>query len=70
MTRFMSAALVAIIAAGCAGDGLLRTQGRLLKGGQPYIPKEGEYIEITPDHYWSWGIDVTTTARHRWAEFS
>ncbi len=32
---------------GCGGDGLLRTNGRLLKGGQPYIPPEGEYIEVT-----------------------
>ena len=47
MTRFMSAPLLALVAAGRAGDGLLRTQGRLLKGGQPYVPREGEYIEIT-----------------------
>jgi hypothetical protein len=36
-----------LMAAGCGGDGLLRTQGRLLKGGQPVIPKEGESIAIT-----------------------
>jgi hypothetical protein len=35
-----------ILMAGC-GDGLLRTNGRLLKGGQPFIPQEGEFIEIT-----------------------
>lgn len=38
---------VAIAAAGCSGgDGLLRTQGRVLKGGEPFIPEEGEYIQI------------------------
>lgn len=41
------AAALAVAAAGCGGDGLLRTQGRLLKGGQPFVPKEDEYIEIT-----------------------
>jgi hypothetical protein len=34
------------LATGC-GDGMLRTNGRLLKGGQPFIPQEGEFIEIT-----------------------
>jgi hypothetical protein len=41
------AAGLAFATAGCGGDGLLRTHGRLLKGGQPFIPKEGEFIEIT-----------------------
>jgi hypothetical protein len=36
-----------ILISGCGGDGLLRTKGRLLKGGQPFIPPEGEFIEIT-----------------------
>jgi len=46
LTAAFAAALI-LAAAGCGGDGLLRTQGRLLKGGQPFIPKEGEFIEIT-----------------------
>jgi len=37
----------AFATSGCGGDGLLRTQCRLLKGGQPFIPKEGEYIQVT-----------------------
>ncbi len=48
---------------GC-GDGRLRTKGQLLKGGQPFIPPEGEYLEITfvpirsdgqpvPDYYYA-----------------
>src|SRR5260370_27218216 len=33
---------------GCGkSDGLLRTQGRLLKGGEESVPAEGEYIQIT-----------------------
>lgn len=35
-----------ILLAGC-GDGRLRTKGQLLKNGQPFIPPEGEFIEIT-----------------------
>ena len=50
MSRFVKLGLavaVAIAAAGCGGDKLLRTQGRVLKGGEPFIPEEGEYIQIT-----------------------
>jgi hypothetical protein len=36
-----------ILITGCGGDGLLRTKGQLLKGGQPFIPPQGEFIEIT-----------------------
>ena len=32
--------------AGC-GDGMLRTRGRLVKGGQPLVAKEGEVIQVT-----------------------
>jgi hypothetical protein len=48
MKRVFATAAVAVclLAAGC-GDGLLRTQGRLLKGGQPLVAKEGEHIEVT-----------------------
>jgi hypothetical protein len=69
LTTVLAAAL-ALAASGCGGDGLLRTQGRLLKGGQPFIPKEGEYIEITfvpilpdgqppQDHYYA-DVDQAT----------
>ena len=47
--RFICMAIAAgfcILAAGC-NDGMLRTKGRLLKGGQPFIPQAGEFIEIT-----------------------
>ena len=58
-----------ILITGC-GDGRLRTKGQLLKGGQPFIPPEGEYIEITfvpilpdskpaPDYYYA-EVDQTT----------
>ena len=42
-----AAAGLCCLAAGCGGDGLLRTKGKLLKAGQPYIPQGGELIEIT-----------------------
>jgi len=32
---------------GCGGNGLLRTQGRLLKDGEEFVPGEGEYIKVT-----------------------
>ncbi len=58
-----------IFMTGC-GDGRLRTKGRLLKSGQPFIPPEGEYLQITfvpirsdgqpvPDYYYA-EVDQTT----------
>src|SRR5205823_5133722 len=51
MRRMLTLALVlavSIIAPGCGNsDGKLRTKGRLLKGGEEYVPDEGEYIQIT-----------------------
>jgi hypothetical protein len=50
MRRLVSgAALVGalcLLAAGC-GDGRLRTRGRVVMGGQPLLPKEGESVRIT-----------------------
>jgi hypothetical protein len=47
MRRVLTAAAVGLclLAAGC-GDGRLRTQGRLLKGGRPFAPAEGEAVQI------------------------
>ena len=49
MRYFLIAALVgfSLAAVGCGGDRLIQTRCRLLKGGQPFIPKEGEFIEVT-----------------------
>ena|SRR5579871_4772797 len=49
MSRFVTSMLMLLIVAiGCSkGDGLLRTKGRLLKGGQAFIPKSDERIRIT-----------------------
>jgi hypothetical protein len=38
---------LSILMTGCGRDGLLRTKGQLLKGDQPFVPPEGEFIEIT-----------------------
>ncbi len=50
MRQILVAAVVAFgicsLAAGC-GDGRMRTQGRLVKGGQPLIPQEGESVRVT-----------------------
>jgi len=40
------AAAVCLLAAGC-GNGKLRTQGRLVKDGQPLLPKEDESVRVT-----------------------
>ena len=36
----------ALVIAGCGDNGMLRTQGRILKGGEPFIPDEGEWLRI------------------------
>jgi len=76
MHRFLKGAVVLVLglaATGCRdNDGLLRTQGRLLKGGEPFIPAEGEYVAITfvpiipagekpktNNHYWA-AVDQET----------
>jgi hypothetical protein len=41
----MSCVVVCLVATGC-GDGMLKTQGRLVKSGQSFIPGEGEFIQI------------------------
>jgi hypothetical protein len=47
MRRVLTAVAVGLclLAAGC-GDGRLRTKGRLVKGGQPFVPGEGEVVQI------------------------
>jgi len=59
-----------LLASGCGKSDKLRTQGRLLKGGTPYIPSAGEYIQITfvpmpedgkpPDRHYYAGVDQDT----------
>jgi hypothetical protein len=48
MPRLLTVIAVALtfFAAGCGGDGLLRTQGKLLKDGKPFVANEGEYIHV------------------------
>jgi hypothetical protein len=40
------AAGLCVLVAGC-GDQRLRTQGHVVRGGQPLIPKEGESVRVT-----------------------
>src|SRR6266566_2333159 len=68
MHRILTSALVLAFLftfVGCGkGDGKLRTKGRLLKGGEEYVPEEDEFIQITfvpipadgqpaKDYYWA-----------------
>jgi hypothetical protein len=51
MRRLLSwpaaAALLCLLAAGCGGDRKLQTRGRVMKGGQPLLPKEEESVRVT-----------------------
>jgi hypothetical protein len=38
---------VGLLTAGCGGSGKLQTRGRVLKGGQPFILPEDEYVRLT-----------------------
>ncbi len=49
MTRFMmSVVVVAMVLAGsgCGNGGLYRTQGRVTKGGEDFVPSDGENLQI------------------------
>jgi len=73
MHRLITTTLVlglALLAVGCGKSDKLRTQGRLLKGGEPFVPNEGEYIQITfvpmpedgkpPDRHYYAGVNQET----------
>ncbi len=50
MVRILAATAGAValclLVSGC-GDGRLRTRGRVMKDGQPLLPKEGESVRVT-----------------------
>jgi hypothetical protein len=43
----MVAAVVGLLVPGCGGEVKLQTKGRLLKAGQPFIPKDDESVRVT-----------------------
>jgi len=43
---WMLAGGAALVTAGCGDNGMLRTQGRILKGGEAFIPEEGQWLRI------------------------
>lgn len=50
MRTFVAASLAAglcLLTVGCGGAGKLRTRGRVLKGGQPLLPRENEAVRVT-----------------------
>jgi hypothetical protein len=47
-TRLLVAALVlGLAAAGCGGPTLLKTRGRVVKGGAPFLPGPGQDVSVT-----------------------
>ncbi len=44
--RLFLVASVAVSAVGC-GSPLLKTRGRVLKGGSPFLAKQGEFVRVT-----------------------
>jgi hypothetical protein len=64
---FAVAAGLCLLIAGCGGNGKLRTQGRLVMGGQPLIPKDGESIRVT---FVPILADGTPPSDHYFAEFN
>jgi len=42
----LAVAALCLLGAGC-GDGMLRTRGRVLQGGQPLVAKDGETPVLT-----------------------
>jgi hypothetical protein len=46
VAAWLGAAVVCLLVAGC-GDGKMRTRGRVVMGGQPLCPAEGESVRVT-----------------------
>ena len=46
-TRLVAAALVLGLAACGCGSNLLKTRGRVLKNGAPFLPGEGQFVRVT-----------------------
>ena len=77
MHRFWTFGILLLLAAltvtGC-GDRRLRTQGRVLKGGKPFVAEKGQYLTVTfvpllkdkngkdlpPDNYYYSEVDQAT----------
>jgi hypothetical protein len=45
-TRLLAVAVLALAVCGC-GSNLLRTRGRVVKGGAPFLPGPGEFVRVT-----------------------
>jgi hypothetical protein len=43
----VATALLCLLVAGCGGNRKLQTRGRLVRGGQPLLPKEDESVRVT-----------------------
>jgi hypothetical protein len=44
--QLLLCALSALLCAGCGNSGLIKANGRVMKGGQPYLAKDGEGLRI------------------------
>jgi hypothetical protein len=43
----LAAALLVALAAGGCGKTMLKTKGRVVKDGKPFLPGEGEFVRVT-----------------------
>jgi hypothetical protein len=43
---FCATAVALVMLSGC-GDGRLQTKGKVVRGGQPYVVPEGDYVRVT-----------------------
>lgn len=62
----VAAVALCLLLAGC-GDGRLRTRGRVVKDGQPLVPKENESVRVT---FVPIPPDGKPTADHYFAEYN
>ncbi|HEV3258425.1 MAG TPA: hypothetical protein VG013_16210 [Gemmataceae bacterium] len=44
--RLLLCLLVGLLSLGCGGSSLIKAKGRIIKGGQPYVPGAGEGLRI------------------------
>jgi hypothetical protein len=43
----VAAVVLGLLASGCGGSGLLKTRGRVMKGGAPFLPGPGQDVRVT-----------------------
>jgi hypothetical protein len=67
---------VTFVTAGCGNDELLRTKGRVVKGGETFVPEEGTHLQIqfvpinedgkSPENVYAAEVDPETSVFRPW----